>query len=227
LFAKVLLEVELTNYSSVVVCDGFFNSCGYKMGESPDIHTLIQQREYDFYTFIREHLEEIDNHVEICNECRERMVGWSSHLPKLRERATVQFPEAKNHQERMGQMRQLTRGQCLPCGCEVTDTAWTLERANAEFYRAFAKILGVEEDKVRRVPDTTLLRDLPLSTESLRRLRDTFWIPSGSSNSAKIRDVEEGDEVSQLPETIGDFIEKLLSLHFGVSYVECSEHWSP
>ena len=195
--------------------------------QDSEIHTLIQAREFDFYGFIGEHREEIDDHVAHCHECREKMIGWSSHLPKLRARVTVAFPAPKSRHERIEQMQQLKRGQCLPCGCEVTDAPWTEEEARTAFNQTLARIMGVAENKMRRVPATTRLQDLPLCTKSLRRLRDAFWIPDGSSGSEKIRDAEEGDNVPDLPETVGDFVQAILSLHAGMSYTVCGEHWSP
>ena len=192
-----------------------------------NIHVLIQERHYDFYGFIREHGEEIDNHVEVCEECHHRMIGWTSSLPKLRARMTVQFPSATSDGGRLTQMRQLKPGQCLPCGCEVLDVAWTLEQARAKFYKALAEIMQVSENDARKVPDEFRLQDLPLGTKSLRRLRDKFWFPDMSSGSEEIRDAEEGDKVLQLPETVGDFITNILTLHSGMSYKDCSEHWDP
>ncbi len=199
--------------------------------DDPDvsgIHALIQERKYDFYSFIRDHRNQIDDHVESCETCRDHMVGWSSHLPKLRARVTVHFPElADHHSDRMKQMERLARGQCLPCGCEVTHTAWTENQASAAFYKALADVLAVSEDQAENIPKGTRLQELPLSIKSLRRLRDKFWIPDGSSVSEEIRDAEEGDKVLQLPETIADFTSQILKLHSGMSYMECTEHWVP
>ena len=192
-----------------------------------DIHILIQQRSYDFLAFIRECMEQIDNHIEVCEECRERMIWWTSHLPKLRARMTVQFPKPTSYSERLDQMKQLKRGQCLPCGCQVTDIAWTREQASAEFYNALAQVLEVSEAEAKNIPDKVRLQELPLSTKSLRRLRDKFWMPDGSYGSEELRDSEEGDKVRQLPETISHFIKEILSLHSGMSYAECSDHWCP
>lgn len=189
-----------------------------------DIHQLIQQRKHDLYAFIREHTERIDNHVEVCKTCHERMIGWTRHLPKLRKRMTVELPEATGDSQRLKQLEQLTRGQSLPCGCEVTGVSWTQEQASAEFYRAFAGILEISEDDAKKIFYTIRLYNLPLEIKLLRRLRDKFWLPDGSYLSADLRDAQEGDKVLQLPETVGDFINSILSLHSGTSYNECSEH---
>ncbi len=197
-----------------------------------DIHTLIQERDFDFYGFIQEHTAEIDDHVEACEVCHKRMIGWTMHLPKLRARMTVDFPalaEYGSHHEWWKQLQQLKPGQCLPCGCEVTAAPWTHEEASAAFYKALAEIMDVPEDKVVRMPEATRPEDLPLTRKSLRQLRDRFWLPDGSYGSAKLREIEEeqNDEVRQLPETVGDFIKKILGVHSGISFTECSEHWSP
>ncbi len=197
-----------------------------------DIHALIQERTYDFYGFIQKYMGEIDDHVALCEACHKKMIGWTMHLPKLRVRMTVDFPplaEFGSHSEWWEQMQQLKPGQCLPCGCEVTAVPWTHEEVSAAFYKALAEIIGVPEDKVARMPETTRPEDLPLTRTSLRQLRDKFWLPDGSYGSEKLREIEEeqNDEVRQLPETVGDFINKILRAHSGVSFRECPEHWSP
>ena len=142
---------------------------------------------------------------------------------------TVQFPAPKNYHDRWEQLQQLKPGQCLSCGCEVTAVPWTREEASAEFYKTLTEIMRVPVDKVARMSEATRPEDLPLSRKSLRQLRDKFWLPDGSYGSEKLREIEEeqNDEVRQLPETVGDFINKILSLHSGISFRECSEHWSP
>jgi|GEM_PF-6037208 len=192
----------------------------------PDIHSLIQQRQFDFYGFIKEYGEQIDNHVEICEQCHRRMIGWTEHLPKLRARMTVEVPDdwQSNY---YAQLQKLSPGQCLPCGCEVIEVAWTREQARTEFYKALAEVMEMPEDKAKKIHGRSKLQELPLSTKALRRLRDKFWIPDGSSGSEQIRDSEEGHRVLQLPETIEDFLATILRLHSGMSYRECSMHWCP
>ncbi len=192
-----------------------------------DIHALIQQRKYDFYGFIRDHRDAIDDHVLVCGICHNRMIGWSSHLPKLRVRATVNLPEVRGDAAHSLQLRQLKRGQCLPCGCEVTSTPWTKEEARAALYEALAVALKVSVGQAQKIPEGTGMRELPLATTPLRRLRDKFWIPDGSSGNPDVRDREEGDMVRQLPETIADFIKTILKIHAGTGWMVCTEHWSP
>jgi hypothetical protein len=127
----------------------------------------------------------------------------------------------------MEQMRRLKPGQCLPCGCEVIDIAWTQSQASDMFYKALAGILQVSEDEAKKIQPWIKLLDLPMDTRSLRRLRDKFWFPDGAHISEEMRDLEEGDKVRQLPETVGQFIEEILSLHSGLSYRECNAHWCP
>ena len=192
-----------------------------------DIHILIQQRDFDLRSFINEHTGQIDDHVEVCEECHERVIGFTANLPKLRRRMTVQFPESSSLGERLEQLRQLSCGQCLPCGCEVIDAAWTRELASIKFCKALAEIMEVSEDDAKKIPHVTRLLELLPNMKSLRCLRDKFWIPDGSFASEEHRDAEEGAKVLQLPETIGEFIDDILNLHSGISYIECYEHWCP
>lgn len=192
-----------------------------------DIHVLIQDRRYGFPDFIHEHGKQIDEHVEHCESCREKMVGWTSWLPMLRARMTVQLPKPTGYGERLKQLQQLQRGQCLPCGCEVTAVPWTQEQARAKFCKALSEVMQVSLDDAGKIPDSVRLLDLPLTTKSLRRLRDRFWLPDGSCGSEEVRDEEEGDTVRQLPETIGHFVDTILRINSGISYRECSEHWCP
>ncbi len=192
-----------------------------------DIHQLIQQDGCDIYSLIRKRTDEVDKHVLVCEACHKKVIGCTSELPKLRARMTVQFPDTPSLGQRVEQMKHLKAGQCLPCGCEVTRTAWTREEANGKFYVAFAAMLGISESQSRLISLETRFADLPVSIKQLRRLRDTFWFPDGSSGSPDARDAEEGDEVRQLPETVGDFITELLKIHSGYSYSECSDHWCP
>lgn len=196
---------------------------------TPDLgtHALIQARTYDFYAFIRERGAEIDEHVLSCEECRKRMRGWSSHLPRHFARVVVHLPEPLTRLGNVEQLHHLRAGQCLPCGCEVMDTTWTREQAREAFYRAFAQAMEMPYEDAVLMSELTRLRDLPFSTVQLRRLRDAFWIPDGSSGSAENRDREEGDRVPQLPDTIGAFITSIAKMHTGMSYSECSDHWSP
>jgi len=139
----------------------------------------------------------------------------------------VNLPEPQSYHERMTQLEHLQGGQCLQCGCLVLDTAWTRDQARETFYRAFARIMEMSYEDAINLSELTRLLDLPLEVASLRQLRNAFWIPDGSLSTPEGRDLEEGDLVSQLPETIGQFISKLTSLHSGMSYVECSGHWTP
>jgi len=155
------------------------------------------------------------------------MIGFSRHLPKLRARVTVEFPSAESEAERTNQLKQLQRGQCLPCGCEVIRPSWTLAHAAAKFYKALAEIEGKSEEYVRSLPDDLPFAEMELETKALRRLRDKFWIPDGSSRSAEQRDLEEGEKVLQMPVTIRGFIEKLQNINSGIIYVQCPDHWLP
>ncbi len=126
--------------------------------------------------------------------------------------------------ENITQLEQLKRGESLPCGCKVMDTAWTREEARIKTYKRLAEVLNVSEVQAAKIPEGILLRELPLSTKSLRRLRDKFWFPDGSLGSEEGRDAEEGETVLGLPKTIGDFITKLLEIHSGISYYACASH---
>ena len=195
-----------------------------------DIHALIQQRHYDFYTFIRERTEQIDGHVEVCEQCHERMFGWTSHLPKLRARMTVQFEKPSNYGERMEQMQQLRRGQCLPCGCEVTDVAWTRDYARTKFYRALSEVLEIAEDDAKKIQEGIKLELLPLNTQSLRRLWGKFWVACDvdlDMSSGEVKYQVPDEKLPKIPPTIREFIDDLVKHHSGVSYSECSEHWCP
>ena len=189
-----------------------------------DIHTLIRERVCDFYGFIQEHRDKIDDHVATCNECHEKMIGWTRYIPKLRERMTPCIPDGLRRDE---QIKQLKKGQCLPCGCEVIDTAWTKEEARNKFLKALAEVMQVCEEEVSKIPSPTRILDLRLDTKSLRRLRDKFWLPDNSCASAELRDKEESSEVVQLPETIGGFIIRLLAIHSGTTIMQCSDCWCP
>ncbi|MDO8495279.1 MAG: hypothetical protein Q7S32_01980 [bacterium] len=193
-----------------------------------DPHSLIQGGDWG-HDDLRAYTTAIEEHVMQCSDCENRMKRSSGAvlLPKLRAKITVQFPVPKSHHEHITQLQQLKPGQCLSCGCMVLDIKWTRQQAAEAFYKALAEVMQVTEDIATRVEGPTKLLDLPLVTKSLRRLRDKFWLPDGSLGSAEGRDAEEGDKVRQLPETIGEFINQILSLHSGMSYTECSEHWTP
>jgi hypothetical protein len=192
-----------------------------------DPHTIIQSRDWN-YDDLRYYTTAIDEHVSQCPDCENilKRSGGAVLLPRLRAKITVPFPEPKGW-EYMGQLEQLKPGQCLPCGCIVLDVKWSREQAVEAFYKALAKIMQVSEEHSRRIEEQTKLLDLPLTTKSLRRLRDQFWLPDGSLGSAKGRDEEEGEVVRQLPETVGEFINQILKVHFGMSWIECTDHWSP
>lgn len=196
-----------------------------------DIHALIQERKFDMLGLIRQYADEIDLHVETCSECHRRVVSYTQHLPRLFARMVVQLPEpayGPSYRHDLGaQLRSLERGQCLPCGCVVTDTPWTREEAAAKFYVVLAEILQLSLDHATRIHQQVQLIDLPLAPESLRRLRDAFWLPSGSMGDKEARDAEEGENVLQLPDTVADMITKILELHSSMVWVDCSEHWSP
>ncbi len=193
-----------------------------------DPHALIQSEDW-CHDDLRHYTAAIDDHVAQCTDCENRLKKSSGAtlLPKLRAKITVKFPEPRNSQERMEQLQQLDRGQCLPCGCMVQDVGWTRQQAAAAFYKALAEIMQVPEGQISKVGGSIKLLDLPLTTKSLRRLRDKFWLPDGSLGSEEGRDKEEGETVRQLPATVGDFIARILSIHSGMFYTECSEHWAP
>ena len=182
-----------------------------------DVHVLLPCTTADKYGLIQKYRDLVDEHVLQCAVCREAVMAFTQDLPKLRARMTVHGKP----------LEKLERGQCLPCGCVVLDASWTLAQARDEFYKALAAIMGVPEDKVVRMSDATRIVDLPLDTTSLRRLRDTFWIPDGSYGSAELRDKEEGGTVLQLPKTIGEFVNQIRSVHSGTSIAECRDCWTP
>ncbi len=193
-----------------------------------DPHALIQSRDW-CHDDLRWYTKSIDEHVVQCSDCEKRMTRSSGAvlLPQLRAKLTVQFPEPKSYHERMTQLQQLGPGQCLSCGCMVLDIKWTRKQAEDAFCKALAEIMQVTENDTRRLQDDVKLLDLPLSTKSLRRLRDKFWLPDGSFGSEELRDKVEGDIVRQLPETVGQFLNQVLNVHCGMSYSECSTHWCP
>lgn len=195
--------------------------------QDDETHALIQARTYDFSAFIDKHCQKIDEHILSCEECRKRMRGWSARLPMLFDRVVVRLPESLRHLSNIEQLGHLKAGQCLPCGCEVLDTAWTREQAREAFYRAFARTMEVPYDDAMTLSELTRLRDLPLSVVQLRRLRDAFWLPDGSLGTEEERDREEGDRIPQLPDTIGAFVTRIAGMHTGMSYSECPDHWSP
>ncbi len=188
------------------------------------IHALIQDRDRDYYSLIRDHTEEIENHIEVCEACHDRMIIWASKLPRLLSRVTVQLPAPSSYHEWREQLDTLARGQCLPCGCQVWDVAWTREEASLAFIKGLAEVLGVSEEQANKIPTETKMTDLPLDIKSLRRLRDKFWIPDGSYGSSELRDAEEGEKVKQLPETVGSFVAEILRIHCGISWRSCCEH---
>lgn len=198
--------------------------------ESQDIHVLIQGRDYDFYGFISDHRDAIEEHIAMCSSCEERFFGWACHLPKFRARKTV-IPEGwdanQSYRSRVQALEKLGRGECLPCGCQVTDVPWTREQTAEKLYRKLAEVMEITEEEAKRVPETIRCLDLPLSAKQLRRLRDEFWLPDGSLGSEEGRDAEEGETVRQLPATVGEFIDQIKRMHCGISYTECSEHWNP
>lgn len=104
------------------------------MPTNQEIHALIQARVYDFLGFIQTHGSEIDEHILSCESCCKRMRGWSVHLPRHFARVVVELPEPWRNVDHLEQLRQLKRGQCLPCGCEVLDTTWTREEAREAFF---------------------------------------------------------------------------------------------
>ncbi len=193
-----------------------------------DPHAFIQSGGWN-YDDLRNYNTAIDEHVAKCPDCENRLKRSAGAvlLPKLRTKITVQFPEPQSHQERIEQLEKLKPGQCLPCGCMVEDVKWTKAQAAEAFYKVLAEIMQVSEEQSRRIEEQIRLLDLPLEIKSLRRLRDKFWLPDGSLGSAEGRDAEEDDKVRQLPETVGDFIANILRLHSGMSYTECSDHWTP
>jgi len=197
--------------------------------EGVDIHKLIQERDCDFHGFISKYGPEIDNHIETCLACEKRFWGWSENLPKMRKRKTVTPPDYDEKRSPKDYYHLLKAGQCLPCGCAAYSVPWNKEEATAAFYKAFTEVTGIAEESAKLLPQNTKLRRLPLDAKTLRRLRDTFWIPSGSYGSAHMRDAEEGEKVLQLPDTIADFIKDLVSMHSGYSVHECMEHdsWCP
>lgn len=180
---------------------------------------------------IWQYTDEIDSHVEGCSECHARVMSYTQYLPRLFARMVVRLPEPTHgpayRHDLWNQLRSLERGQCLPCGCVVTRTPWTREEAAAKFYIALAEILQLPLDQATKIHQQAHLSDLPLSSESLRRLRDTFWLPSGSLADKESRDAEEGENVLQLPATVADMITQILELHSSVAWSDCSEHWSP
>ncbi len=193
-----------------------------------DPHVLIQSKDW-CHDDLRNYTTALDDHVAQCSACESRMKRSSGALllPRLRSKITVQFPEPKNYEERMKQLEQLKPGQCLPCGCMVQDVKWTKQQAVDAFYKVLAGIMQVSEEDARKVPEWEKLLALPLETKALRRLRDKFWLPDGSLGSAEGRDAEEGEKVRHLPETVGEFITKILKMHVGMSWTECGEHWCP
>lgn len=193
-------------------------------------HVLIQS-EFGLFDTLREYPAAMDAHVAECPDCQKRVIksGMVRLLPRLRAKMTVPQPEDwdQRYHSRHDLLQKMQPGQCLPCGCQVTSVPWSRHQVVDTFYKALAEVLQVSEDNAKKISEETRLLELPLAIKSLRRLRDKFWFPDGSSGSEEIRDVEEGDKVRQLPETIGQFIQQILSPHSGISYIECSEHWCP
>ncbi len=192
-----------------------------------EIHALIQARTYDFLGFIQARGSEIDGHILSCETCCQRMRGWAVHLPRHFARVVVELPERWKNAGHTERLRQLKKGQCLPCGCEVLDTTWSREEARETFFRVFARVMNMPYDDAVLLSELTRFQDLPLGVVQLRRLRDAFWIPDGSLTSEDGRDREEGERVPQLPDTVGAFISRIVQMHTGMSYSECSDHWSP
>ncbi len=189
-----------------------------------EIHKLLQESKY-LYDLIAKYTAEVDDHLEDCKDCCEKVVGLAEHIPRLRKRMIVDFPDPNSYHERLNQLKQLKRGQCLPCGCEVLSPAWTRDDAITAFYKSLAEIMQTPEKEAKKITGEFKLQDLPLNIISLRRLRDKFWIPDGSHGSAEKRDLEEGNHVLQLPETINEFIDKILNIRSGVCLVACYHHW--
>jgi hypothetical protein len=125
-------------------------------------------------------------------------------------------------------------GEKLPCGCEVVRPAWTREETRNAVYEALSETLADGTDAGEIIfslvdsGEDTPLRSLGLDTKSLRKFWGKFFVatdvPMTKQEDGSNKYMVGDDHLPKIPETIGDMIEEVFSLHQNPTFKACWPH---